>query len=1222
MKARPEQLAPAVPTESAAKVMRSLAGLAIRLMWQWWPQLTALAVACGVVATTICGSLGVGDAMQRGLQRLALARLGQIEAALLTDKFFDANLAAELQEQATATGAAGVPSLIVPALVIEVSLDAPHDNTDRRVAVRSTLLACNAAAALGFVPPPPALLLDEIAINETLAETLHVKVGDPVVLRLTKRSEVPADNPLGRRRADSTGRRLRISQILPSEGIGQFSLYPSQATAALAVTTLATAQAILHRDNVANVLLAVAVDTHTDQRADNHQETAPHHPAAVRVNRAGSLRSRASSTNSAAWLLEHVHPALKDYGLSFSICSEAEIWRLTSRQLILSPEVDRAAARMLTQLGGKPSLAFLANAITVPLPTKRDERKISIPYSTVIGIDSTSLPVGAFMDEAGQRLPLPGADEIVINRWMADDFTAQGHPISIGDPLELSFFKPETLHGRVEETRCTLRISGITEMRGAAVAQSLVPDVEGITDEKSIADWDPPFPFDAKRVRTTPPQDQDDRYWKTYGTTPKAFVSLAVARRLAGSRFGQTTAWHVPKEQVASTEIGQRLGEQIAAAIHPTEMGITALALRTVALDAARGSTPFGGLFLALSVFIVAAGLLLEWLLFNLLVASRRHDIGVLAAVGWSASRLTQVLVMVSGSAAVMGTLIGMFFGLLWSSVLVASLATVWSSGVVAGSNQAFGGGAPSLAALWPGALASVVVSMMAIGWGAHRAAQLPPLLLLKNVAGEPSPSRSTGVRRATHGVAVLAMGVAIIAAWFTRRVDAQYAVGLFFLSGSAALFGLLALVRTQLACGRVKKLPLRTLSQLAWSGLVQSPSRAFSIVTIVAIAEFLIVAVSAFALTIPSGSLDRRSPTGGWTFIATFGEPTAIDPADEDAQATLGLSEDDRLALAGATIECLRTSTGDDASCTNLFAPTQPVVLGLGPAFITRGGFRFVDHVPLKTDDQLLINPWILLEESIETDGVSARPIPAILDQATAQWALKLGGVGHQFSLRSESGQELKLQIVGLLEPSILQGFVLLSERNFQRMYPRRSGYGMALIDANSSTKKIGSTTLPLQREQQVAQAIVAAWTDSSVSVQLAVDRLRRLFAVQNTFLASFQALGTLGLLLGTVGVAAVQIQGVLERIGALSLLRAIGFTAWRIQKIIVLETLLMVSIGLMVGAVGGCIAVLPSITRGGVIVPIGWLVATCSLSLFTAVGAGLFAARQTSIPVRPYED
>ena len=179
-----------------------------------------------------------------------------------------------------------------------------------------------------------------------------------------------------------------------------------------------------------------------------------------------------------------------------------------------------------------------------------------------------------------------------------------------------------------------------------------------------------------------------------------------------------------------------------------------------------------------------------------------------------------------------------------------------------------------------------------------------------------------------------------------------------------------------------------------------------------------------------------------------------------------------------------------------------------------------------------------------------------------------------------------------------------------------------MALIDATSSTKKIGSTTLPLQQEQQVAQAIVAAWTDSSVSVQLAVDRLRRLFAVQNTFLASFQALGTLGLLLGTVGVAAVQIQGVLERIGALSLLRAIGFTAWRIQKIIVLETLLMVSIGLMVGAVGGCIAVLPSITRGGVIVPIGWLVATCSLSLFTAVGAGLFAARQTSIPVRPYED
>jgi ABC-type antimicrobial peptide transport system permease subunit len=59
-----------------------------------------------------------------------------------------------------------------------------------------------------------------------------------------------------------------------------------------------------------------------------------------------------------------------------------------------------------------------------------------------------------------------------------------------------------------------------------------------------------------------------------------------------------------------------------------------------MALAAARGSTPFGGLFLALSSFVVVAGLILVWLLFSLLVAARRIEIGTLSALGWRPGRL------------------------------------------------------------------------------------------------------------------------------------------------------------------------------------------------------------------------------------------------------------------------------------------------------------------------------------------------------------------------------------------------------------------------------------------------------------------------------------------------------------------------------------------------------------------------------------------------------
>ena len=88
----------------------TVVGLALRLTRQWWPHLVALAASCGIVAATIAGSLGVGDALTEGLRRLAMARLGGVEAAVLSDRFFRAELAdetaARLRSQAATVPAA------------------------------------------------------------------------------------------------------------------------------------------------------------------------------------------------------------------------------------------------------------------------------------------------------------------------------------------------------------------------------------------------------------------------------------------------------------------------------------------------------------------------------------------------------------------------------------------------------------------------------------------------------------------------------------------------------------------------------------------------------------------------------------------------------------------------------------------------------------------------------------------------------------------------------------------------------------------------------------------------------------------------------------------------------------------------------------------------------------------------------------------------------------
>ena len=83
------------------------------------------------------------------------------------------------------------------------------------------------------------------------------------------------------------------------------------------------------------------------------------------------------------------------------------------------------------------------------------------------------------------------------------------------------------------------------------------------------------------------------------------------------------------------------------------------------------------------------------------------------------------------------------------------------------------------------------------------------------------------------------------------------------------------------------------------------------------------------------------------------------------------------------------------------------------------------------------------------------------------------------------------------------------------------------------------------------------------------ASEQLAQFLAVQNTYLSTFQSLGGLGLLLGTVGLAVVQLRSVLERRGELALMRAEGFQPSRLVKMVVFENAVLLVGGLAVGAI-----------------------------------------------------
>ena len=208
---------------------------------------------------------------------------------------------------------------------------------------------------------------------------------------------------------------------------------------------------------------------------------------------------------------------------------------------------------------------------------------------------------------------------------------------------------------------------------------------------------------------------------------------------------------------------------------------------------------------------------------------------------------------------------------------------------------------------------------------------------------------------------------------------------------------------------------------------------------------------------------------------------------------------------MLGATIIPLRMHQGDDASCTNLFQVSQPTILGLSNKLqkLTELTSRFQFAWSASAEPA---SPWMVLQSP--ATGQADSPIPVILDQNTALWSLKQGGqLFAPIELEIE-GRPVHFRVVGLLSNSVLQGKLIISERNFERLFPRITGYRFFLIQS-------GDRTDPATVQSTLEQG----WSDSGMDVTPSVEILSRLLGVQNTYISAFQSLGALGLLLGPWG-------------------------------------------------------------------------------------------------------
>ena len=1199
--------------------MSALRLIVASLLYHWR---TNLAVACGVAAgsAVLSGALLVGDSMRGSLRDLTLDRLGRIDELLLTERFFREKLAEELasqpefRERFTAA---------VPAVILQASLE-NTDQQDKRRANRINLLGCDSrfwqlgsvgwlwstgtdakrwsvgpqslpSRGLAALDPghPPELSSRQIVLNRPLAERLGVKqAGEDVILHLPDLGTIPGDSPLGKKTDTIKRPRLTVAAIIPAEGLGRFSLRSNQQVPLGAYVSLGGLQNRLGRAGRVNAILLAGKEGDAGALPENRGLLEDNH------NALGQL----------------LRPTPDDYGIRIGQSEPERTPRrhpkgarfryinITSDRLLLEPAVEAAIRRTLEKQGVQfqPVLTYLANVIEkqkhdAAVEQQDDDGKI-IPYSTITALDfAQAPPLGPFLrPDAAPIAPLNDQEgkSIVLNSWAAEDLG-----VKPGEKVYVTYFRPESTHGQAEEVTHEFTLAAIVELAGAADDRAFTPIVPGLTDQRSIDTWEVPFsPFRKGLIRR-----KDDDYFRRYGLTPKAFVSLAAGERLWGSRFGRTTAFRVKPDGRTTAE---SLGEKLRAELEPARLGFAFQPVKLQGLEASAGTTPFNVLFLAFSFFIIAAAVMLVALMFRLGIDQRAAQLGILVALGFTRRRIGLLLAGEGLVVAALGSLLGVPVGVGYAALMILGLRTWWVKAVVTPFLQLHLR-PPDHDVPWSlviGFASGVIAAMLAIAWAVWRSRRVAARRLLAGQTTDVTAWIAVRPRYAGKLAWAMLLG-AVVLGLLAAQLGEQMQAGAFFGAGALVLVTALMVIWSRLRRGTTGAAVTAghgNLLRMALRSAARNPGRSTLTIALVAAACFLIVAVSAFRVDPTGQTPNPASGNGGFALVAESDQPIYHDLNTVEGRQELGFTDDDLELLAGTTTFALRVKSGDHASCLNLYRPRQPRVLGVPQSMIERGGFVFAASAAASPEERG--NPWLLLEKNLGTDADGVPLVPVILENNTATYALHPArGLGDTYEITDDRGQTVRLKIVGLLGASIFQGDLLIGQPAFLRCFPDVSGTRFFL------------TTARPERTQSVGRAWERTLGDYGLVAEESGQRLARFLVVQNTYLSTFQNLGGLGLLLGTFGLAAVQLRNVLERRGELALLRATGFRRRRLAEMVMLENGLLLCGGLGCGVLAALVAVWPHLIFGRASIPWTSLGGTLALVLAVGLVAGLAAVRAT---------
>jgi putative ABC transport system permease protein len=870
------------------------------------------------------------------------------------------------------------------------------------------------------------------------------------------------------------------------------------------------------------------------------------------------------------------------------------------------------------RLSGVKSVAGVAPLAKETVPVTSPESDLSEPVVDVLGMDAGSMRGFDVLKTASDKTLSVG--DLEKNEAYVSQDAAEGLGIVVGDKVEASLVQPKSAPGSKQPP------SGLQNEQRPDAAQGR-PGALGTGEPPARVGNGARPPGVVGNGRPATPQAE---------ARPSKFEVAGVYER--GANPASDTSMVMPLENLqALVDEEGRVNEVLithgrpavkggehtdatVSAIEPllTDNGLEADPVKKDAVDGAdqRGEI-FSTLFVLFGQFSVAAGILLIFLIFVMLAAERKRELGIARAVGMQRSNLIRAFAFEGALYALAASAIGSVAGVGVGWVMVRLLGKGFAGGsddfrIVFATSLgnvvlAFCMGmvltfAVVLVSSWRVSRLNVVRAIRDIPepdsqgrtvWGVILAVIVPlvgVVVFWQGLTTETTAFYLGGLSLALIGAALLARvfgapdrvaftasGLVLLALWLTPAsitTPAGMARGpeMFFVSGIAivvagvwlVIFNADALLWLVVATfGRIKGLPpvLKTAVKYPTQSLFRTGMTLAMFVLVV----FTLTAMNFIQAAMSAAFGDTQRLSGGFEIQANAGYAAPIPDMKAALEDAKNIQKGSITAVGEASNLPAKVKQKDTDR-----DPTSLYVQGVDEGYSYSVGYGFETTTRGYGSAREV---WMALQTEKDTAVISSALAPArnASGFADAEPPVKLTGfyaddqnLPDDLYLRvedAESGKTRELRVIGVLGSSAsFAGDVVTSQGTLEGLAGRPVPPQIYYFDLGSGAEA-AATAKTLERD----------FAQTGLQTQVMAQTIRDNDATRRIVFLLLRGFMSLGLVVGICALGVIAARSVVERRQQIGMMRALGFQRGQVRLVFLIESSFIALLGIGVGVALG---------------------------------------------------